>query len=574
MAPAVSAQSHAGMTRIALPLIGYALLAAVWTWIVWGPVPQVVPNADGGNVAAMAAGWLERSRFAQDPVLGTPDASRFYMALTVPLTMLLGRVLGDIGSGYIVQAAPLVFAQLAGFHLLGLRLFRQGGPAAALALLTIPPVLVFPGELWGMLAAPLTRAYAAAALPWILLLLLGRHEGERATPWVVMAACGATVYLHPVSAPALAAGCWLALLADRPQTMGWALHARRMVLAALVFGAFALPFALVYARVLPGASTGAVGDVATVAASLRAAADALYFDVGLVVQALVHNSPAWRWPVWLVGAIAMIAVPWLDVHARRPVRVIGCFVVGIVLSSLGLTALDQAIAANAGGNPVQLDLVRNIRFVVPILLLLFVWLVAMAAKRTQSPAQHTAVMLGVCVFVLLWWKLHPTPISRWISASTGFSSAPHVHSDAEARLLVQLGQLPPGSRILPVTASRHGYRPIELLGLAVRYAAFQPVVHLEKDGNLLSYSGSGGAAQWLRARPDAIALREAHPPESDAILARMIERLRPDYLVVHDTITPPHLLPTLVAAGPTLATEGPWRIVAVSAAARERAAGR
>jgi len=561
------------MATIALPLFGYALLAATWTWIVWGPAPQVVPNADGGNVASMAAGWLERSRFAQDPVLGTPDTSLFYMALTVPVTMLLGRVLGDIGSGYIVQAAPLIFAQLVGFHLLGLRLFGRSGLAAALALLTIPPVLVFPGELWGMLAAPLTRAYAAAALPWILLLMLGRGGGERASPWIVMAACGATVYLHPVSAPGLAAGCWLALVADRPQGMGWALHAHRMALATLVFVALALPFTLVYMRLLPGTSPEALGDAATVAASLRAAADALYFDVGLVVQALVHDSAGGRWPVWLVGAIAMIAVPWLDASARRLVRMISCFVAGIILSSLGLATLDQAIAATTGGSPVQLDLVRNIRFVVPILLLLCVWLAATAFERTPGSLRRMAMMLGVWVFVAFWWALHPTPISQWISAPLGFSSAPQAR-EAEARLLVRLSQLPPESRILPIAASRHSYRPIELLGLAVRYAAFQPVVYLEKDGNLLSYSGSRGAVQWLRTRPDAMALREAHPPDSNAILARMIERLRPDYLVVHETITPPHLLPTLVAAGPTLAIEGPWRIVAVSASARERAAGR
>lgn len=568
-----AAPPHAERARLAPYLIAYAMLAVAWTWLVWSPAPQVVPNGDGGNVASMAAGWLDRARFAQDPVLATSQASRFYMALTVPLTMLFGRALGDIGSGYIVQMAPLLFLQLSGFHLLGLRLYRHAAFAAALALVSVPPIVVFSGELWGMLDTPLTRSFAGAALPWILLLLLGGARGMRPSPWVVMAACGATVYLHPVSAPALATGCWLAMLADRPAATGWPAHLRRMLLAGLLFVAIALPFALVFANVVPGGDPVAGATRAQVAATLHTAAGSAYYDVGIVVLMMRQTEWAWRWYVWGAGIAALVLVPLIDRDARRPALLLAAFLAGVLASSLGLAALDQWLAAAGGRQPLQLDLVRNVRFVVPILLLLALWLAStVLAGRDPGALRRVAASALVLGFAGYWWQFHPTPVYRAAATALGLAPAPSPRDPADARILERIGELPPNSRMLPVATSRHG--PIELLGLAIRYAAWQPVVFHEKDINLLSYSGSAGALEWARTMPDFIALRDAAPPRSDAVLARILDRLQPDYLLVHDATTPPPLLQSLLRVGPSVATEGPWRLIAASAIARARAAAR
>lgn len=557
------------LATLAPYLIVYALLAAAWTWLVWTPAPQVVPNGDGGNVASMAAGWLDRARFAHDPVLATSQASRFYMALTVPLTMLFGRALGDIGSGYILQIAPLLVVQLAGFHLLGLRLYRRAAFATALALASVPPIVVFSGELWGMLDTPLTRAFAGAALPWILLLLLGGTRGARSSPIVVMAACGATVYLHPVSAPALAAGCWLAMLADRHAGTRWATHLRGQAVAALVFVAIALPFALVFANVVPGDAPAAHATRAQIAATLHTAAGAPYYDVGIVVLMMRQTEWAWRWYVWGAGIAALVLVPLLERNARRPVMLVGGFLAGVVSSSLGLAALDQWLAAQAGRSPLQLDLVRNVRFVVPVLLLLAIWLAStVLAGRTPGVLRRAVASFLILAFAGYWWVYHPTPISHAVAAWLGLEPARAARDSADARILTRIRELAPHSRILPIAASRHG--PTELVGLAVRYAAFQPVVFHEKDINLLSYSGSAGALDWSREMPDFEALRNAAPPQSDEILTRILARLRPDYLLVHDPSTPATLLGSLMRVGPTAATEGPWRLIAASGSARAR----
>lgn len=545
-------------------LVAYVLLAALWAWLVWAPAPQVVPNGDGGNVASMAAGWLDRGRFAHDPVLATPQASRFYMALTVPLTMLFGWAIGDIGSGYIVQIAPLLFAQLAGFHLLGLRLFRRPPFAAALALLSVPPVIVFSGELWGMLDTPLTRSFAGAALPWILMLLVGR-DGTRPSPARVMAACGATVYLHPVSAPALAAGCWLAMLADRPIGTSWPMHARRMVLAGLVFVVLALPFALVFVNAFPGSTPAAETTRAEIAATLNAATGPAYYDVRIILLMMWQTEWAWRWYVWGTAVAALVLVPFLDRDSRRPMMLIALFLVGVIVSSIGVTALDQWLAAVAGRNPVQLDLVRNVRFVVPILLLLAVWLAATLLTGRSPGAVRSAVSATLVLgFTAFWWHAQPTPVSRALTSATRLA-APQAAPDVDgSRMLSRIRALPPHSRILPIAMTRHG--PMELVGLAVRYAAFQPVVFHEKDINLLSYSGSEGALEWSRAMSQFAQLRNGEATSMDATLARIIDRHRPDYLLVHEATMTPALRGLLHERGRTVATEGPWQLMAASKA--------
>lgn len=557
-------------------LLAYSLLAAVWTWLVWGPAPQMIPLGDGGNVASMAAGWLDRARFAQDPVLATPDASRIYMALTVPATMLLGRALGDIGSGYILQLAPLLLAQLAGFHLLGLRLYGRPVFAAALALLSIPPVFVFPGELWGMLETPLTRGFAGAALPWVMLLLLPRASGRRFSPALVMAACGATVYLHPVSAPAIAAGCWLAMLVDRPPATRWSSHLGRLVLAALAFALIALPFGLVFANAFPGATPADDAVRAQIAALLHAATGPIYYDVTLVTEALLNGQWEWRWYVWWSAVAALVIVPVADSRARRSMGIVAAFLVGILASSIGLTGLDQAVAAAIGRNPVQLDLVRNVRFVVPILLLLAVWLAAtLLAGRSPGAARRGLAAILVLGFTGYWWHFHPTPVSVTLARTFGLPVAPPMayvppeRDEADSRILMRIRELPPHSRILPVAASRH--RLTELIGLATRYAAFQPVAFLEKDINLLSYSGSPVALEWSKTMVDFDALRDASPAQAQAIFNRILERTRPDYLVVHETAASPALRDVLPHVGPPVAVEGQWTLVAASAAARSHA---
>lgn len=558
------------LTGGAVACMLYLLLTAAWCWLIWHAPPQIVPNGDGGNVASIAAGWLDRVRFAGDPVLADAHTSRFYMALTVPMTMFLGSILGDLGSGYMVQIVPLLLLQLGGFHLLGMRLFSHHGFAAALALLTIPPVhLIDGGELWGMYDVPLTRTFATAALPWLLLLIVGSGATKHRIS-LVMAACGLCVYLHPVSAVALAAGSWLALAVDRPVATSWPKHIAGLGAGAVIFVLAAVPFMLIFFQGFPGGSLAAAGSEQALAASaLRKAAGPHYFDVQLVLRNLsalsgMSGSLERRAIIWGGGAIAFALLPLLDARTRAPLRLLAAFLVGVVLSSIGISALDQWIAAQNGGTPFQIDLIRNVRFLVPLLMVPFMWLLAVAAARLGRASG--VVIVAAFTITALWWHDYPTPISRVIEQPVRFLDAPDPVVAAASRLLVDVRALPAHSRILPLTYSNEARASIEQLGLAVRYAAFQPVVFLEKDVNLLSYSGSAATRQWMKVSEQVARLRHSSPDEATDGIQRLVDDLKADYVIVRDDIASIALLNALQAPGSVIAQEGPWRLIGIHSA--------
>lgn len=564
-----SAQSEVLRRRIDTTIfVGYALLSLAWLHLVLTPQPLIVPTGDGGNVASIAAGWLHRLRFVGDPVLGTAGPSAFYVALSVLATVALAALLGDVGTAYVVQMLPLLTLQTVGFHMLGRRLFGDARFAVVLALISVPPVYVFGGELWGMLGTPLTRSYAGAALPWLLLLLL-RLQGRRAMPFAVMAACGASVYLHPVSAPGLAAGCLAAALFDRPAGTGWMPHLRRLLGAALIFLAMCLPFVIAFSLGAGPAEQALSLDPAVVQDSLRIAAGPQYFDVRMLVGNAVGVVGS-RWPVWLLGAVAFVAVPRLTPLARAPIRLLGGFAIGVILGSVGLTALDQWVAHMTGRHPLQIDLVRNVRFVVPILLISCIWLMASLFDRWHASAAARASVTAVCVWILAgWWIVHPTPladaVAPYIGGGTPGSSI--VVSDRQA--IARLGALPAGSRILPLAASDRSEGPPELVGLAVRYGALQPVVFLEKDLNLLSYSRSAGTGDWLGTRRRIEALRDAPQEAFGKRLHELAVDLRIDYLLVHGGEFVEGRRCALATIARPVATDSEWHLFALARGAAQ-----
>ncbi len=560
----------------------FATISAAWLAQAWAPAPMVVSTGDGGNVAAIAAGWLHRERFADDPVLAQARTTAIYTAAAVPVTVALGALLGDVGQGYTAAIFALVLVQLAGFALLGRRLFGAAWAAVALALLTLPAVYVFGGELWGQFESPLTRGYFGAAFPFLLLLLLRRTREATPTRLVtppgppvaslrhvvaVMAACGAAIYLHPVSAPSVAAGCWLALAASRAPSGGWAAHLGRLTAGAAVFLLFALPFFAALSAGSAGTDAGAQAEAVRDAArqAVRVAAGAQYFDVRVVLDSLAGGAGAgwgWRWWVWAAGAAGLVLVPRLQPQAGADIRALRWFLAGLLASSLGAAAADQWLAARLGRDPLQIDLVRNVRFAVPVLLTGALWLAVALARHRSRPWRVGAIAAAVVLVTLGWWHAHPNPIAAAIAQRASGVAPRDARTPADREAITALRRLPAGTAVLPLGGGAGAESAIELVGLAVRYGALQPVAFLHKDVNFLSYSASRGVLDWLavRKRTDALYARDAGEPVADR-LAALVRASGARALLVETSGTEAALLAAARASGTLHAAHGGWEIV-------------
>jgi hypothetical protein len=548
---------------------GALALALGWLAATWAHAPLVVDTGDGGNVSSIAAGWMHRERFADDPVFGSSANSGIYLAAGVASTIALGTLAGDIGQGWLLAIVPILVAQLAGFYRLGLRVFEDGAAALALALASVPPVYVFGGEVWGLLAMPLTRAWYGAAFPWIVLLMLARPAPRHHAAWV-MAACGAAIYLHPPSAPTVALACWLALAATPEPGVPAGRHALRMVGAAAVFVAFTLPFAAAYLASFPsGAAAGADTARSLAADALAARAGRQYYEALEALRQLAggganpHRAWGWRWVVWLAGLVALWRVPRLFPQSAPHWRRLRWLLAGLLAGSAGLAALDQAIAGALGRRPVQIDLIRNLRFIVPVLLVGAIGFAAAAARSIPDGPRRAALRAAPTLLVLAWWASYPTPLrSALAHALTGETTVRRLEQPHDRAILARLAAMPPHTAVLPLPLPR-AESATELVGLAVRYGALQPVAFLQKDLNLLAYSSSPLIPQWLRTEA-AVQRAEAagDAAGAGAALREVLDARRVDVVLLHVEDAPAPLAEAVAALGDEVAREGPWRLVA------------
>ena len=117
--------------------------------------------------------------------------------------------------------------------------------------------------------------------------------------------------------------------------------------------------------------------------------------------------------------------------------------------------------------------------------------------------------------------------------------------------------MPAGSLFLPIGD--------EQAGLALRYAALQPVAFLVKDLNFMLYSGHGDVGRWLETRERLRALQSARDPQTaSAVLGQLIDSTRTRYLLVAShSLAPPAEL-AVAEAGRVVAARGSWLIVAPS----------
>ena len=511
--------------RVLLPSVPYAALvaiAAIWAATTVSAPPQIVPSADGGNVASIVAAHLYPDRFTTDPVFSNPSNYQFYQTLMIQAVEVVARLTGDIGTAYMWMGPPLVLLQMVGFFLLGRNLFGGRIWPFVLAVMSVPPVYIFAGELWGMLASPLTRATFAAVFPFLILAGLSMRQSWQILP--VMLLCGASIYLHPVSAPSVALGVLTMMLFTKPLDQSWPRHFVWAIGGGLLFLVSAVPFGMGFVRTFASSETEEIARV--LAETLRTNVGDQYYSVAVAVSQFIAtvflSAPLWILVIWIAAIVAPFV---LLVHVREHrVLTMLALVFGLAAGTVAISLLDQTIAVLRGSHPLQIDLIRNLRFFVPVMLILLVWMLAKiteqrTARRWLSPALGT-------ILIAAWWGHYPNPIV----GQTALSRPTVVEEDR--RLLSYLAALPVGSRILPLPYVANS-EEVSMLALAIRYEALQPTSFLYKDMNFLSYSGSDEIVPWhttmraLQSIDDGTASEDA--------LKGVILATNTDYVLVHES---------------------------------------
>ncbi|MBE3038965.1 MAG: oligosaccharide flippase family protein [Chloroflexi bacterium] len=489
--------------------------------------PVVILTGDGGNIASYAAALDHPDWFKNDPALGDSNNIGIYATIHIPLIRALVRLTGDYGLAYAWLVLPQTFLQLLGFYILGRVLFKNRFWAFLLAFLTAMTVInIGLGEIWGVWQDALPRVTFQSLLPFLLALVLVWKDRPGRWPWLMVFA-GLLVYVHPISAPAWGLAVWLSLWLLQPKDWNWRRRVMVMLGLGVLFLAAITPFAVNY---LSYRGRDQAADYNTVMTILQAYSPANLLDVPAALGSFLWNmTRSLLLPVALVG----FAATWLlKKNDRTSVKVVLLWMAGLFITSTLIPFGERMVEQQLHILPLETELVRCIRYFVPLFLLFWLWpLAELAPRLVNLQARRAVIALGIVLFVL-WGATNRPAVRDMLQAVSCFSKARLVCTSPRPidDLIVALRtQTQPGEGVLFFNEDT----AYTSQTLSVRYAALRPLVYTLRDSGILGYSNRSALPGWLATTNQMESLRAmTDPQERLEGLVPLAVSLKADYLVI------------------------------------------
>ena len=360
------------------------------------------------------------------------------------------------------------------------------------------------GEMWGVWRDALPRISFQTVLPYLLTLVVLWRNQPRRWPWLMILA-GLMVFLHSVSTPAWGLAIWLGLWLYHPAGWKWPKRLGVMFGLGLLFLLALSPFALNFfsyqaARRLAGLRPGHDSDP-----DLPARKPAQHPGRLWPVPAGRHPLAAYcRWPCWAGSSSGALAAPTAAWWAWCCCGLAGIFLAAIVLP-FGERLVEQALRIP----PIDTELVRGMRYFVPLMLLFWLWPLVELAPRLADARAVRAVML-VGILLLGGWTATHTPEGRKMVEALNclahrqlVCSGPRAQADFITALRTQT---PEGARIFNFNQDDKNTSN----ALSIRYDALRPLVYTVRDAGLFIYANRAAFKDWLAItrQVDAIQLLE------------------------------------------------------------------
>jgi hypothetical protein len=505
---------------VLLAFIGFAVLVQVGI-LQSGAYPYLRLSGDGANLASYSAAWNQPDEFQADEILGDLDNIRFYATIHIPITRFLANVTGSYPVAFVLPLGLHAFLQLLGFYVLGRVLFHNRFWALLLSLITLLYVGMNLGEFWGFYTEPLPRFTFQALLPFILAAALAwKNKPER---WLwIMAAAGLLTYVHPVSAPVCGLAIWLGFWACRPADWSFKRLAIYMILLGGVFVVIGVPFVLNY---VGSRAEKASADYDTVFRIMAGTLPPGLMNLSIAFRDFLLDMTRAVLP--LLGIIGAVIVFRLSRQNRTNLYIILLWVAGIIIGAVVIPLIDHTTANWLGRVPLAIDLVRGLRYLIPISLLFCLWALWEIYQVVSRPGLKR-VVLGVSVAMLIFWS--GTHYQQIYLVRDGLNCLRQIKlvcgvPTDESQLMEAIKtKTEPGSPIMVASGDREW--------LAIRYYAERPLVYTWRDGGGLFYANELQLVRWLtiRDRLDIVNFENDLTERLDQLIA-LARDLKAEYLV-------------------------------------------
>ncbi len=331
-----------------------------------------------------ALAQYDPSIYAGDFLFSSPQNYKFYNNASVWFFYLVESLgSGNFSTWYRALNILVVALFLFSWFFLAYRLYRSSICAAAFTVSCAVAIPVLSGDYWGLFNEPQARQMFSAVLPLIILAAL--EARPRVLDWMgVFLLMGMAMWLHPASGPPIALALLLAMMASQYEKKQLPLLVLRAALGGIVFLAFALPNIWQYYLGIREAAVGADPQLVRMAWELRYSSD--YTDpVNGALAAVTRAFGGWRLVLPICATIgACLLLRRNDSEIRSKVRMILVFTLAIAFLAGGVPVIEAGVARAMGRTPMQMDLVRGLRYLVPMLLLIAFWSVAHHVRATKA----------------------------------------------------------------------------------------------------------------------------------------------------------------------------------------------
>jgi hypothetical protein len=381
--------------------VAIAVLAFFGRWQGVTPFPSL--RSDAGNVAGFAAARDFPELFQQDEVLGDSRNFQVYQALQVHLVRLLARIAPDYGTATLLLLIPYVFLIGWGSYFLGRVVVGHRGWAVLLGLFNLILVLS-PFSYWGVYRDPQTRMSSQAVLPFLLAAVFHWRKNPKAWPLVAVGASLLT-YFHAVAGIVWGAAILFGFFTTS-FGRGWlrSRETRFALIAVLAYVGGLLPFLVAYLGAHEQGST--IQGYSTVYGIMEARFADGYLNIPLAVHKLIvfwrGSAARLGFGILGVGSLLYSICTKKAVRSNHDMpRLIAAWLIAVVGISIGLPLIEQSIARSLQMIPTQVDLIRGVRFVIPLLLLLIVWTLSRLSLRTNRHLMTKDWLARACGTFLL-----------------------------------------------------------------------------------------------------------------------------------------------------------------------------